>query len=139
MSDHFEKAMQGIATRSAENGGPTITDVLTALVAENDDAEDRHKETKLVLTVLTADVATFDSRIATLEKWRAGYGSSGDDHHTAAQTAQLVANTAEKTARELASSEEEGDIRRAWRVSKWFVLGAGIVLLNQFGNMWLGR
>lgn len=29
MTDHFEKAMQDIATRSAKNGGPTIADVLT--------------------------------------------------------------------------------------------------------------
>jgi hypothetical protein len=43
--DHFEKAMQGIAIRSAENGGPTIKDVLDAIIATNDDAEERHIET----------------------------------------------------------------------------------------------
>jgi len=70
MSDCFEKAMQGIATRSTTNGGPTIADVLTALVAENDDAEDRHKETRIALKGLAADGITCDSRISTLEQWR---------------------------------------------------------------------
>ena len=41
MADHFEKAMQDIALKSAKNGGPTIQDVLTALVAKNDD-DDEH-------------------------------------------------------------------------------------------------
>lgn len=81
MSDHFEKAVQAIATRSAENGGPTITDVLTALVAENDDAEDRHKETRIALKGLAADGITCDSRITVLENWRGAtsLAESGQD------------------------------------------------------------
>ena len=138
MSDNFEKAMQGIATRSAENGGPTISDVLIALVAENDDATLRHNESTHILQGLLADGITCDARISLLEDWRGNIGSK-DDHHTAAQTATLVANTAERTARELAANEEEGDILRAWRIAKWFVIGAGLVLINQLGNMWFGK
>jgi len=41
MTDHFEKAMADIAINSAANGGPTIQDVLTALVAKNEDDDDR--------------------------------------------------------------------------------------------------
>jgi|ERR1035437_5543365 hypothetical protein len=138
MSDNFEKAIQKIATNTSENNGPTIVDVLTALVAENDDAESRHKETRETLKILVADGISCDSRITTLEDWRDNKDLK-DDHHTAAQTALLVSNTAERTARELASSEEEGDIRRAWRIGKWFVLAASIVTINQLGNMWLGH
>ena len=138
MSDNFEKAMQGIATRSSENGGPTISDVLIALVAENDDANFRHKASTHILQGLLADGITCDSRISLLEDWRDNKGTM-DDHHTAAQTASLVANTAERTARELAATDEGGDILRVWRVGKWFVLGAGVVLINQLGNMWFGR
>ena len=69
-SDHFEKAMQGIATNAAENGGPTISDVLTALVAENDDNKTRHRESTHALQTLVADGITCDSRISALETWR---------------------------------------------------------------------
>jgi hypothetical protein len=41
ISDNFEKAMQKIAINTAENGGPTIQDVLTALVAKNEDDDER--------------------------------------------------------------------------------------------------
>jgi Fe2+ transport system protein B len=41
MSDNFEKAMQAIALESTKNGGPTIQDVLTALVAKNEDDDER--------------------------------------------------------------------------------------------------
>ena len=102
MSDHFEKAMQGIATRAAENGGPTITDVLTALVAENDDAEERHGETQLALKELTADGITCDSRITTLEDWRSatGLAESGQDaaRFRAAGLARGVLSDAASTA-----------------------------------------
>jgi hypothetical protein len=40
MSGHFDKAMQDIAIRSAENGGPTIKDVLTAMRASHTDAQE---------------------------------------------------------------------------------------------------
>jgi hypothetical protein len=43
MTDNFEKAMADIAINSAKNGGPTIQDVLTALVAKNED-DDRRAE-----------------------------------------------------------------------------------------------
>jgi len=41
MSDNFEKAMASIAINSVKNGGPTIQDVLTALVAKNEDDDGR--------------------------------------------------------------------------------------------------
>jgi len=41
MSDAFEKAMASIAINSVKNGGPTIQDVLTALVAKNEDDDGR--------------------------------------------------------------------------------------------------
>jgi len=41
LSDHFEQAMASIAINSAKNGGPTIQDVLTALVAKNEDDDHR--------------------------------------------------------------------------------------------------
>jgi hypothetical protein len=43
MTDNFEKAMASIAIKSAKNGGATIDDVLTALVAKNED-DDRRAE-----------------------------------------------------------------------------------------------
>lgn len=41
MTDAFEKAMASIAINSVKNGGPTIQDVLTALVAKNEDDDGR--------------------------------------------------------------------------------------------------
>ena len=41
MTDHFEEAMAAIAINKAKNGGPTIEDVLTALVAKNRDDDER--------------------------------------------------------------------------------------------------
>ena len=38
--DHFEEAMSAIAIRGAKNGGPTIQDVLIALQAQAQDADD---------------------------------------------------------------------------------------------------
>lgn len=58
---------------------------------------------------------------------------------TAQGVAVEVVHTAEERARILADASEEGDIKRAWRVAKWFVLGAGVVLINQLGNMWFGK
>lgn len=68
-SDHFEKAMQEIATNSAENGGPTISHVLTALVAENDDNKTRHRETVHTLNELAADGVSCGARVTALEAW----------------------------------------------------------------------
>jgi len=69
MSDHFEKTMQAIATDSAQNGGPTISDVLTALVAVNDDAKSRHCDNTRVLDALTTDSVACGIRVTALEKW----------------------------------------------------------------------
>jgi hypothetical protein len=43
MPDHFEQAMQDIALRSEKNGGPTIHDVLLAMVASDKDSEESAK------------------------------------------------------------------------------------------------
>ena len=40
MSDRFDKAMAAIAIESGKNGGPTISDVLTALRASHEDSID---------------------------------------------------------------------------------------------------
>lgn len=53
MTDHFEKAMQDIAIRGAENGGPGIQDVLIALQAVNEDGEERHEQTISSIDSLT--------------------------------------------------------------------------------------
>ena len=53
MTDHFEKAMQDIAIRGAENGGPGIQDVLIALQAVNEDGEERHEQTLSSIATLT--------------------------------------------------------------------------------------
>lgn len=56
-SDHFEKAIQAILLRSKDNGGPTLDDLLTAMIASNDDLDEaqtdlqklietNHKETR---------------------------------------------------------------------------------------------
>jgi len=58
---------------------------------------------------------------------------------TAQGAAGEVIHTAEDKAAILAEDKEEGDIKRAWRVAKWFVLVVAVVVANQIGNMWLGR
>ena len=71
MTDNFEKAMAAIAINSAVNGGPTIQDVLTALVAKNEDddrrAEDLRKEAatdKEIASRLASDAALAGTRLA---------------------------------------------------------------------------
>lgn len=53
MTDHFDRAMQDIAIRGAENGGPGIQDVLIALRAVNEDGEERHEQTITSIESLT--------------------------------------------------------------------------------------
>jgi hypothetical protein len=64
MTDNFEKAMQDIALNSAANGGPTIQDVLTAMVAGNLDAEHTadklHTETLKLAEILRSEISTLE-------------------------------------------------------------------------------
>jgi hypothetical protein len=61
MTDNFEKAMSDIAINSAANGGPTIQDVLTALVAKNDDDDDRSAELRKEASEAKSIAATLAS------------------------------------------------------------------------------
>ena len=85
MTDSFERAMADIAIKSAKNGGPTNSDILTALQATNEDldattaalsakVEETHKETKAwhesVKVMVAAHIEESkvrDRRIADLE------------------------------------------------------------------------
>lgn len=70
MSDHFEQKMQEIALRTVANGGPQIPDVLSALVATNEDFDDSRKavDKKLdlnhteTLTLLEEHIKSDDER-----------------------------------------------------------------------------
>lgn len=137
MSDHFEKAMQGIATRSAENGGPTITDVLTALVAENDDAEERHTETKLALKGLAADSITCDSRITILEDWRgaSSLAESGQDaarFRAAGLARGVVSDAADVAAAQTMQTAEAAAVALAASSRQtWAMWGISTTLLRE--------
>ena len=137
MSDHFEKAMQNIATRSAENGGPTITDVLTALVAENDDAEERHTETKLALKGLAADGITCDSRISTLEKWHEVFAQteSGQDaarFRAAGLARGVISDAADTAAAQTVQTAETAALALAASSRQtWAMWGISTTLLRE--------
>lgn len=114
MADHFEKAMQDIATRSAANGGPTIGDVLVALVAANEDSEEtaarlaktvesQHAESlnaiednRVVLVAHCVEADLRDTRIEVLEGWR---------HEQATTCVARVTQIAEKVAEAVVASE----------------------------------
>lgn len=137
MSDHFEKAMQGIATRSAKNGGPTIADVLTALVAENDDAEDRHRENKLALQGLAADGITCDSRITVLEEWRgaSGLAESGQDaarFRAAGLARGVISDAADTAAAQTVQTAEAAALALAASSRQtWAMWGVSTTLLRE--------
>ena len=85
MTDHFEKAMSDIVINSAKNGGPTNSDILTALQATNNDADEtaavmtakvelQHKETtawheevKTIVEEHIVEAGERDRRITNLE------------------------------------------------------------------------
>ena len=87
---------------------------------------------RAILVTEVAEAAATKTLTLAAEKARGLVG-------TAQNVAGEVVHTAEEKAAILADAGEEGDIKRAWRVVKWVVLAAAIVLLNQLGNMWLGR
>jgi len=71
VTDNFEKAMQAIAMNSVANGGPTIQDVLTALVAKNEDDDDRADvlrkealEAKKIAAALAAEALAAGTELA---------------------------------------------------------------------------
>ena len=77
MADRFEKAMQAIALRSASNGGPTIQDVLEALVAKAEDDDEQHvesmqalEESKRVMEKHCKEAEVRDRRISELAAWQ---------------------------------------------------------------------
>lgn len=74
MTDNFEKAVQQIALKSADNGGPTMQDILTCLKATNDDMDIRFDELRSLL-IKQSDMAQeserkLECRIGELERWR---------------------------------------------------------------------
>ena len=58
---------------------------------------------------------------------------------TAKTVADETLRTAEGVAVALTESTEEGDMKRAWRITKWFLIGGGLVLINQLGNHFFGK
>jgi len=95
-----------------------------------DEADDA--TTRAVLVTEVAEAAAQKTLALAAEKAR-GVVS------TAQGAAGEVIHTAEERAAILADAGEEGDIKRAWRVAKWFVLAVAIVVVNQLGNVWFGR
>lgn len=136
-SDHFEKAMQGIATSSAENGGPTISNVLTALVASNDDAKARHNENTTALQGLTADGITCDSRITILENWRgaSSIAESGQDaarFRAAGLARGVVADAADVAAAQTVHTAEAAALALAEGSRQtWAMWGISSTLLRE--------
>ena len=107
MSDHFEKAMQGIVLHSKENGGAGIDDLLKAIVATNEDLDDNHAET---LGMLDKQVEGYRQRAGVLaaecqERHRL---LSTDEHRAesdavAVDHAALIADAAELAASKVAA------------------------------------
>ena len=58
---------------------------------------------------------------------------------TAKSVADETLRTAEGVAVALTESTEEGDMKRAWRITKWALVGSGLVLINQLGNHFFGK
>lgn len=58
---------------------------------------------------------------------------------TAKTVADETLRTAEGVAVALTESTEEGDMKRAWRITKWVIVGSGIVAINQLGNHFFGK
>lgn len=121
MSDHFEKAMQGIVLRSKENGGAGVDDILKALVATNEDLDENQKET---LRLFAKHVKDGKERAATLaeqlknyqrdqatectEKHRSLFADERriDSEASAIDHAALIADAAEMAANKVAAHVE---------------------------------
>ena len=106
MSDHFERAMQGIALRKKGNGGAVIDDVLTALVATNEDLDEgqikvlrllsEHVKEDKARAKAQADVCAANHRKLINEEFTHQHDS--DKFADAETHAALVADAAEKAA-----------------------------------------
>ena len=117
MADHFEKAMQDIALHQATNGGPQLSDVLTALVATNEDLDLNHIETSTLLSDhIKGDKARAKETAKELEAWQTGQAKACAEQHrvviseefthhgadTDAQRAAIVADAVKAAAVEAA-------------------------------------
>lgn len=68
-SDHFEKAIQSILLRSEKNGGPTLDDLLTAMIASNDDLDEAQVELQKLIETNHKETRRLASRnYALIEK-----------------------------------------------------------------------
>lgn len=110
MSDHFEKAMQGIALRSKENGGARLDDLLKAIVATNEDLDAHHEET---LSLFDKQVERYRQRAGVLaaecrERHRLLFADGGrvSSESAAVDHAALVADAAEMAANKVAAQVE---------------------------------
>lgn len=137
MADHFERAMQAIALRKNENGGLKLDDVLTALVATNEDLDGNHIETRRLLSEhIKSDKARVKEEARNLSAWQKGQASACAEQHrvviseefahhggdtdaqraaivadavkaAAVEAARIVAETAQKTATAREHSAED--------------------------------
>lgn len=106
MSDNFERAMQGIAIRKRDNGGAIIDDVLTALVATNEDFDEgqtkvlrlfsEHVKEDKARAKAQADMCAATHRKLISEEFVSDHKSHDAD--TAAARATLVTEVAEAAA-----------------------------------------
>ena len=166
----FETCMQDIARRKKDNGGPSLEDVLNAVIAANDDRREATADTdKRLLNLserLELHLADKPSQTATQSLLEHERESVADRRELAIELAaykQQVKAAVDAVAVELvayranadreprrksdppdvnsttpdvnyrpAATEMEGDMQRAWRVGRWFVM-ALVVASMAFG------
>ena len=153
MSEHFESEVQKVAR--TKNGGSIDAGLFWDIVIALDkDGGKRHDET---LSLLDSHITEDNRRAAViaseLAEWR---GRQAEE--CAARHRELFAEELEELPKRiraprrasdpksadyrLLEDEEEGDMRRAWRVGKWF-LAAGVLFLldtlsRYFSHIFLG-
>lgn len=154
MSGPFRKAIDEIAIRAAENGGPSAQDLLTAMIAGHDEAEQTASELALVNKSTAAQLAQElktqhqesltaidenkkllmhhfeeafirDERIAKLEAYKE------DSERTCAERVKSYIDTehGKRHSEHLATmhliDEEDIDIKKLYRTLKWAAIVLG--------------
>ena len=160
MSSAFERALEGIAKDRTANGGPSLDNLLDAIIAANDDRREATADTdKRLLNLSEAFHAhVSDKPIQNVTEAILDY-TREDTSDRQRLAEELVAykqqikaavdavaidlseyrgsfKSPRRAKAEDGEAQIEGDMQRAWRVGKWVIMVACVALLTYGVSFW---
>lgn len=149
MTDNAESKVREWAQK--KNGDPlTVKDVVDLVLAVDADSDERHEETLELLAQHVKDDKARAAVIADeLTQWRALQAEECANRHRVLFTEEMLelprlirrphrASDPESADYRLKAEppqdEEVGDMKRAWRFLKWFVVAFGLIFIDMFAR-----